>query len=261
MSENGSSPPPLKVLWATPSESHLPWQSHENHKDMAFYMGAMQMQAKERHESPRYEFSMISMGRFFTPVARELICLHALKNGFDYVFMTDDDMLFPRDTVFRLLAHRKDIVGALAFTRKPPHTPVMYLCHRQYDPILCQEVPKFRPVFHYPKNALVRCDAIGFGAVLIHTRVLKKVPQQWFAKNSARDTGEDILFCLSCARYGFDTYMDTSTRSVHLGEPPWITEEVAEASWKTHGMDIERENAFVKYEFTPLDSEAVVAAT
>src|SRR3990167_10298817 len=149
-SENGSGEKVLKVLWSTPSESHVPWQSYENHKDMAFYMGAKQTEARLNHESPRYEFSMVSFGRFFTPMARELTCEHAVKQGFDYVLMTDDDMLFPRDLAFRLLAHLKDIVGALAFTRKPPHTPVMYLCHQQYDPIICQEAPKIRSVWNYP---------------------------------------------------------------------------------------------------------------
>ena len=44
----------------------------------------------------------------------------------DYILFIDDDMICPPDLFERLYKHQKDIVAALAFTRYPPHKPVIY---------------------------------------------------------------------------------------------------------------------------------------
>jgi hypothetical protein len=47
----------------------------------------------------------------------------ALNEGADYILWIDADMRFPKQTIERLLAHDKDIVGVNATTRNYPVAP------------------------------------------------------------------------------------------------------------------------------------------
>ena len=243
----------IKVMIATPNENFVPWESYENHLDLASYLGAESARMKYTGVSPRYEFFFWSIGRIFTPLARENLCILALQNNMDYVLMMDNDMLYQRDMFFRLVQHQKDIVCPLAFTRRPPHVPVIYIMREGWDTLKHTDFHQHCSVRNYPKNALVKCDSAGFGAALINTRVLKKMPQPWFMGSSG--TGEDILFCLNARKYGFQTFVDTSVKTGHLSDSTVINEESVHESWKKQGFDPQREEAFVKYGYVPLPYE------
>jgi hypothetical protein len=58
-------------------------------------------------------------------------------------------------------------------------------------------------VMNYPKDKLVECDAVGFGAVLIKRWVLDKIGKKPFM--STCGTGEDILFCYKAKKIGANT--------------------------------------------------------
>src|SRR3990167_7699081 len=49
---------------------------------------------------------------------RNYIVAQAIKAKCDYLLFVDDDMIFPPDTLKRLLAHGKDIIGVLSNSRK-----------------------------------------------------------------------------------------------------------------------------------------------
>jgi hypothetical protein len=146
----------------------------------------------------------------------------------DYLFMVDDDMICPVDLFERLYKHNVDIVAPLAFGRYPPHKPVIYRLKSGYDVMEKKNYYINYPVLDYPKNTLVECDAVGFGAVLIKTDVLKKLPKPWFMVTSG--AGEDIHFCHTAGKAGFKIYADTATKLGHLGTRINITEEIYESS-------------------------------
>src|SRR3990167_1620776 len=99
----------FKVMVATPNEHFVPWEAYENHLDLASYLGAESARMKYTGVSPRYEFFFWSIGRIFTPLARENLCIMALQHGMDYILQIDNDMLYPRDMFFNLVRHQKDI--------------------------------------------------------------------------------------------------------------------------------------------------------
>lgn len=173
-----------------------------------------------------YEFYLSVIGDVFPALAREEIVKRALDAKMDYVFMVDDDMLTEVDLFERLIKWNVDIVAALAFTRFPPHKPVIYNLEEGYDKVRNQHYYINRPILTYPKDKLVLCDAVGFGAVLINTRVFKKMNKPWFM--STTGAGEDIHFCHSAGKAGFKVYMDTSTKIGHLGQPKIVTENTYE---------------------------------
>ena len=117
----------------------------------------------------------------------------ALEWGADYLFMVDDDMMAPADLFYRLVKHDVDIVAPLAFTRNPPHRPVMFSTVEGFDPVTKRQYYVNNQVKNYPRNKLVECDAVGFGAVLIKTEVFKKIQKPSVFRDASDRRGCDIV--------------------------------------------------------------------
>lgn len=228
----------IKVMWGIPSEDAAPTDAYDNRLVMATHLGSLQVLSKyQEHEYSglRYdypdghifEFSQAMVGNVLTPIARERIAELAVEDGFDYLFFIDDDMIATPDLFEQLYKHQKDIVAALAFTRFAPHKPVIYLLEEGYDPLEKKDYYTSKAYLNYPKDTLVECDAVGFGAVLIKCDVFRGMSRPWFTPATGK--GEDIQFCFDARKAGFKVYMDTATKLGHLGPPKVITEEVYEA--------------------------------
>jgi len=173
-----------------------------------------------------YKFYLSVIGDVFPALAREEIAKTAIENDMDYIFMIDDDMLSEVDLFEKLVMHNVDIVAPLAFTRFAPHKPVIYNLEDGYDKVTNLNYYINRPILTYPKNSLIECDAVGFGAVLIKTKVLRGMDKPWFMSTSG--AGEDIQFCFNAKKAGYKVFMDTATKLGHLGAPKVVTEEVYE---------------------------------
>jgi len=136
--------------------------------------------------------------------------------------MYDDDMTLPIDMVECMLQDMEehpeiDVLAPLAFMRNPPHYPVIYTVTEGYDPVRgTYYINNF--VKDYPRNKLVECDAVGFGAVLIKVSLLNKmVPPYCF---STTGSGEDIYFCQKAKKEaGARVFMDTRIKLGHLMNP------------------------------------------
>jgi hypothetical protein len=215
-----------RVLFGVPLKGHTPPESYHDRILMAYYMGGREIEEKLRGITPRYEFIFMSMGEIFVPFAREMLADQAIKMKADLLYMVDDDMLSPIDLFYRLAAHNVDIVSPLAFTRNPPHRPVMFSVIDGFDPVMRKNYYINNTVHNYPRNKLVECDAVGFGAVLIKTEVLKGLAKPWFM--GTMGCGEDVTFCVSAKKAGFRVFMDTATKLGHLSHPVVVTEEYSD---------------------------------
>ena len=228
----------VKVMFGVPNEGHTETEAYDDRLATTFHLGVLQALSHNGQDElcgvkfnypkgTKFEFHQVVIGHVFTALARERMCEYAVKGGMDYIYMIDDDMMCPIDMFERLYAHQKDIIAPLAFSRYGPHKPVMYTLKTGYDVFLRQNWYVNLPVTNYPKNQLVQCDAVGFGAVLIKTSILKDLPKPWFMTTSG--AGEDIHFCHSAGKAGFKIFMDTSIKLGHLSSPAIITEETYEA--------------------------------
>ena len=227
----------IKVLVGIPNEGHTEVQAYDNRLEMFLHLGNLQLLSSvgqteycgvkfDIPEGVEYQFSLTNIGQVFPALARERIAEIALEGDFDYVWMIDDDMICPMDTFENLVKHKVDIIAPLAFTRSSPHKPVLYNLTKGWDKSRGENYYINMPVVNYPKNQLVRCDAVGFGSVLIDTKVLKGMQKPYFMTTSG--AGEDIHFCHKAGELGFKVYMDTNIKLGHLGYPKVITEECYE---------------------------------
>ena len=149
--------------------------------------------------------------------ARNKIASKALENNCDYLLFLDDDMIFEPDLLIKLLKHKKDIVGGLAFLRKEPHEPSMFT--------LNNDNKTYDPIFQWHTGAIVDCDAIGMAATLINTDVLeamKPISQKhkkvWGFFDNIGFIGEDMRFCFKTKQIGCHIFCDTSQVVGHIVE-------------------------------------------
>lgn len=221
-----------KVAIAVPNESYIRHEAYDNHLVNIMRLGGLQERWRYEQRNPRYEFSFFTVGRMLTQMAREKLTKVCLQAGIDYMIMYDDDMLLPVDMVVRLLedmeAHPEiDVLAPLAFMRSAPHYAVMYAIKEGYDHVRKEDYFLNVWVKDYPKDKLVECDAVGFGAVCIKMDMVRKMREPYFMSTSA--TGEDILFCVNAKKQAnARIFMDTRIKLGHLGDPVIITEDFRE---------------------------------
>ncbi len=141
---------------------------------------------------------------------RNNIANRAIDMDCSHLLFLDADMVFPTDTIIRLLERDVDIVGGLCYKRWPPFHPTVFK-GKPLDMYMVDE---------WEENELVEVTATGTGCLLINTEVLKTMPPPWFKLDHRPDNGgpigEDINFCYHAAQYGYKIYVDTSVAVEHL---------------------------------------------
>lgn len=221
-----------KVAMSIPSEGHTLPEAYDNHLVLSFHLGALQERWKHEKRPIQYEFYWYTAGRLLTAMAREKLVQEALNAGMDYIVMYDDDMLLPIDMVERMIADIEanpqiDVLAPLAHMRNPPHYAVIYTTTEGYDDKAHQPYFVNNFVRNYPKNTLIECDAVGFGAVMIKMDIVKKMKPPYFF--STTGSGEDIYFCIKSKQdAGARIFMDTRIKLGHLSAPRIIDEEYYE---------------------------------
>jgi len=130
----------------------------------------------------------------------------AVQEKCDYILFIDADMRFPKTTLERLLAHKKDIIGVNATTRMMPPKPTARNIQINEDGSV-----DWLEVLSNKEKGIGKVDAIGCGVMLIKTSCLKNIPQPYFYFEQllkGKLLGEDIYFCIKAKDAGIDTWVD-----------------------------------------------------
>lgn len=215
-----------KVVVGIPLMGGTPAASYHDRMMMFKYLGHREEDDFHKGVSPHYCFSLNVTGDILVQYARERFAQSVLEMDADWLFMVDDDMLCPPDLFYRLAENDKDICAALAFTRNPDHKPVIYDVIEGLDPVTKKDFYVNKFSMNYPRDTLVQCDAVGFGAVLIKRKVIEAMAEPRFM--GMMGCGEDITFCYKAKKLGFEVWMDTRIKLGHLGAPTVITEDYAD---------------------------------
>jgi len=144
-------------------------------------------------------------------------CPHGKR--FTHLFFLDQDVICPADTIPKLLAHKKPIVGALYYQKVKGHAPVAGMFEENglgWTPMTV-------------KAPLQKVEVIGMGATLVNMDVFDELDKRygnadegvgmgWFDMNAR--TGEDIEFCRRAISAGFQPWVDTTIETMHVGATP-----------------------------------------
>ena len=149
---------------------------------------------------PKLEVFMVDGGNL--EGKRIALARQALDKGADYVLWCDDDHTFPPDALIRLLRHNLPIVGC-NYPRRNENLPTAvgldnkFLKTTEADAI----AGKVEPV-----------QSLGFGFLLMQSRVLKQLPRPWFQSKvglpGEPGYSEDVYFCDHARRNGIPTLVD-----------------------------------------------------
>ena len=147
------------------------------------------------------------------PDNRNHLAQMALDGGYTHLFLVDADMSFPGDTLNRLLARNKDLIGAAYNYRQFPRATVVKM--RRADGTI------YSPSFPLPAEPFT-CLSIGSGCKLVTTSALAHMPRPWFGLDFDKDgmlsVSDDAWFCQQAARIGIETWCDPTIQAGHIGE-------------------------------------------
>ena len=157
-----------------------------------------------------YKFHpIISTEGYNTAENRNRIVAQAIKNNCTHLLLTDDDMTYDSDTLDRLVAHKKDIVGATANVRGM-HPDGVETLVVEY---LKDEID-FGDVF--------KVKAIGGSMLLIDLSIIPKIetPLFWYKvhKIGMVEMSNDYWFCEKAREAGFDIWYDSTIKLKHIGD-------------------------------------------
>jgi GT2 family glycosyltransferase len=186
--------------------------------------------------------SLLIIERQTVDKARNYIIEMAIRLQVDYILFADDDGVLPADTLERLLEDDKDIVGAPMMTRNVRDNGQHALCvFEKYDFYIGdgKTINKYRSIekFDNSQGYLHKVDAIGGACFLIKKEAFEALYSKHNGKPfeflhevhetkehgvTVRDVSEDICFSERAKQEGFDIWIDTRVRPVHLGKPEFI---------------------------------------
>lgn len=171
-----------------------------------------------------HDFQIIVAEKGFTVAEnRNYIIVQSQKNKSDYVLMVDDDMTFPPDTLEKLLAHKKEVVGVNSYSRCLPLSSTVGLMDKNGEYL--------RPEHHtawecrIPKE-LFKCYFVGMGVALIDMNIFEKIEKPYFEFITYKKgdfkgmvkIGEDGSFCEKVKKAGMGIWCDGSLEIGHIGE-------------------------------------------
>jgi choline kinase len=170
-----------------------------------------------------YDFHIVVAEEGYTIAEnRNYIVFQALNNKSDYLLMIDDDMVFPSDTLDRLISNKKDICGVAYHSRGskdkikivPDIMSIAEVDKGKYINLETETDPKYKDVFE--------CYATGTGIILIKCDIFYKISQPWFEftyfPNGKCENGEDWNFCFKAKKNNYKIFTDPTIQVGHIGE-------------------------------------------
>ena len=175
------------------------------------------------HRIDNVEYRLQFVTDSLTYTARNELAAMAMEEKVDYVLWIDADMVFPADSLERLLSHKLDMVTALYYKRRGKHEPVIYDLELQ-------------GITNIPNDVVfMQVGACGFGMVLMRREVLERTTDKHHLLfHPDYDLSEDLSFCRRWRDCGGKIYCDSSLKLGHMGE-----KEITEGDWENGREDLQ----------------------
>jgi hypothetical protein len=185
-------PPPLVAI-GIPSGDMV-------HADFAMRLATLCLNPGARAFIVNAKSSLVMIGR------NQIVEAARLANATHLLFL-DSDLTFPADTLKRLLAHGKDIVGGLYVQRAPPHHPLGMTLEGEHVAVT---------------SGLKPMKIMPTGCLLLKLPVFDRLAKPWFNTKEVGEKimGEDFYFCERAIEAGYDVWCDgdLSRELGHIGQ-------------------------------------------
>lgn len=160
-----------------------------------------------------------------------------LETDAPYLFWIDTDMGFRPDIIERLWRAGEHlslrVIGALCYTVNRGFADGMNGHDTRAIPTILDwrsDGRGFTPQLDYEEDSLIRCDATGSAALLIHRSCFERIKEAegevWYHRikspMSAEFFGEDLSFCLRLRKLNIPVYIDTGVETSHA-KTAWVS--------------------------------------
>ena len=157
--------------------------------------------------SPGAPVCLVNSRSSIVPLGRNQCVAAAQTVKASHLLFLDSDMIFPADTLKKLLAHDKPVVGATYARRVPPFHALTVTEEGEHAHIT---------------SGLRRVRLLPTGCMLIRMSVFNSLPKPWFNLTAEGDQlrGEDYYFCEQLRATGFEIWCDgdLSVQLGHIGQ-------------------------------------------
>lgn len=155
----------------------------------------------------RFDIDVINPQSSIVAIARNNGIERAKKDGVDYILFLDSDMIFPADTLIRLLSHKKDVVGCVYRKRVAPYAILGAAARGAV----------------IREDNLLQMDQLPTGCMLIKMSVFDLLPKPYFCYGTTKEgeiIGEDYIFSAKLSNAAIELWSDMllSTKLEHAGE-------------------------------------------
>lgn len=141
-------------------------------------------------------------------------CRHSgVFGNYKHILHLETDVMPEPDVIERLLAHNKQVCGALYYRDEGRFRKLMIQRHVVLAErnIKAVNVEPDEDAF-FIDGTLKKVAHVGLGCVLIHKSVFSKIPFRFIA---GRDTSPDSYFAEDCFKFQIPIYADTSLICAH----------------------------------------------
>jgi hypothetical protein len=157
--------------------------------------------------NPGAQVALVNSRSSLVPLGRNQCVGAAQIMKATHLLFLDTDMVFPADTLKRLLAHEKDIVGATYSKRMPPFHPLTITLEGELAHVT---------------SGLKRVKLLPTGCLLIRLKVFEAISLPYFnlETENGQLRGEDYYFCEKARAAGFELWCDggLSIQIGHIGQ-------------------------------------------
>jgi choline kinase len=158
----------------------------------------------------KHPLSIFFVNNTYLHIARKKLVFEAHERKMTHLFYVDSDMSFEGDTLGRLLAHKKDVIGVSYHQRMLPLTTTVRVKTPDGAHMMVAEI----------QDTLFECDAVATGCMLIDMKIFETIEKPWFfyKDDDVYPVGEDIWFCMQVKKAGFKIWCDPTIKVMHIGE-------------------------------------------
>ena len=148
--------------------------------------------------------------------ARNMIREKVLKEGYDYYFSLEQDIIPPKNILKELLSHKKKIICGWYYINPEGATRP---CLSQEWTMLNNKFMMVVPLgVKLASKRLMRCYLGSFGVCLIHRSVLEKIKFKVYDKFEHHD---DSWFFMDCDKLKIPVWCDTDMLVPHFQSDYW----------------------------------------
>lgn len=211
-------------------------------------------------ELPRYYEYYDSLERIISPPGTDVLAIHssspaknkniAIKQALDdgrytHVFLTDDDHIYPPDTIMKLLARNVDVISGVYCMKMSPFPMIAFNKPNE------KGQSQFIDFNKLGEDECVEVSRVPGGCLLVTTFALQEMKAvldrtnylfgggfnpiwegKWFTLGQIEPDNwcDDLWFCDRVRDAGFKIYIDTSVRIGHITKCV-LTPEYTDGKW------------------------------